>query len=60
MIKLISEETNFRAQCCSCMSNMNCYEIVMNTEYGSFPITFTVCKDCLKELQKQIKEQLDD
>lgn len=60
MIKLISQEKNVRAQCSSCMSPIDCYEIVMNTEYGSFPIAFTVCKDCLKELQKQIKEQLDD
>lgn len=61
MIKLIPEKTNFlRAQCRSCMSTTNCYEIMMNTEYGSFPITFTVCKNCLKNLQKQIKEQIDD
>ena len=60
MIKLIAEETNFRAHCCSCMSPIDCYAIVMNTEYGSFPSTFTICKDCLKELQKQIKEQVDD
>lgn len=60
MIKLIPVKTNFRAQCCSCMSPTNCYEIVMNTEYGSFPITVTLCKDCLKDLQKQIKEQIDD
>lgn len=60
MIKLIPVETDFRTQCCSCMNPMNCYVITMNTEYGSFPATFTLCKDCLKELQKQIKEQLDD
>lgn len=60
MIKLIPEKENFRAQCCSCMSPLNCYEIVTNTEYGSFPVVTTLCKDCLKELQKQIKEQIDD
>lgn len=60
MIKLISEKTNFRAQCCSCMSGIDCYEIVAKTEYGSFPFVFTLCKKCLKELQKQLKEQIDD
>lgn len=60
MIKLISIKTNFRVQCISCMNPTDCYEITMNTEYGSFPCTFTLCKDCLKELQKQIKEQIDD
>lgn len=61
MIKLIPEKIDFlRAQCCSCISTTNCYEIMMNTEYGSFPVTVTVCKDCLKDLQKQIKEQMND
>ena len=54
MIKLIPEKTDFlRAQCCSCISTTNCYEIMMNTEYGSFPVTVTVCKDCLKDLQNK-------
>lgn len=57
MIKLIPEKTAFlRAQCFSRMSTTNCYEIMMKTEYGSFPVTVTVCKD----LQKQIKEQMND
>lgn len=60
MIKLIPEQINFRAECCSCMSTVNCYELVIKTEYGSFPITITVCKACLKELQKQIKEHVED
>lgn len=42
------------------MPRLHCYKIVMNTKYGSFPVAVTVCKDCLKELQKQIKEQIDD
>lgn len=60
MIKLISEQINFYVKCCSCMSTTNCYELVIKTEYGSFPITITVCKTCLKELQKQIKEHVED
>ena len=60
MIKLISVDKPFRAQCCSCLSLMNCYAVTLNTEYGSFPSTFLICKDCLKALQKQIKEQIDD
>ena len=60
MIKLISEKSNPRAQCNSCMSLLNCYSIIMRTDYASFPLMFTLCKDCLKDLQKQIKEQVDD
>lgn len=60
MIKLIPEKINFAAECCSCMSAANCYELVIKIEQGSFPLTITVCKDCLKELQKQIKECVDD
>lgn len=60
MIKLISQSKTVKVQCSSCMGAIDCYEIVMKTEYGSFPLAITVCKDCLKELQKQIKEQLDD
>ena len=60
MIKLVSIKTDFRAQCSSCMSSIDCYAIVMNTEYGSFPVSFTICKNCLKDLQNQIKEQIDD
>lgn len=60
MIKLVSEQMNFNAECCSCMSTANCYALVIKTEYGSVPITVTVCKDCLKELQKQIKEHVED
>ena len=60
MIKLISEKINFRVQCNSCMSGVDCYKIVMNTEYGSFPVAVALCKECLKTLQKQIKEQIDD
>lgn len=61
MIKFIHERTNFwKARCCSCMSTTDCYEIVMRTEYGSFLNTVTLCKDCLKELQKQIKEQIGE
>lgn len=59
MIKLIPEQINFNAECCSCMSTINCYDLVIKTEYG-FPITITVCKKCLKELQKQIKEHVED
>lgn len=60
MIKLIPEQINFTAECCSCMSTANCCELVIKTEYGSFPITIIVCKSCLKELQKQIKEHVED
>ena len=60
MIKLVSEQINFHAECCSCMSTANCYALVIKPEYGSVPTTVTVCKNCLKELQKQIKEQIDD
>ena len=60
MIKLIPAQINFYAECCSCMSTTNCYELAIKTESGSFPITITVCKDCLKELQKQIKEHVED
>ena len=60
MIKLIPEQINFTSECCSCMSTANCYELVIKTEYGAFPVTVTVCKNCLKELQKQIEEQVKD
>lgn len=60
MIKLIPEQINFNSECCSCMSTANCYELVIKTGYGYFPITITVCKDCLKELQKQIKEHVEE
>lgn len=36
MIKLIPEQINFNAECCSCMSTANCYALVIKTEYGSF------------------------
>lgn len=60
MIKLSPEQINFNAECCSCMSTANCYALVIKTETVSFPISVTVCKDCLKELQKQIKEHIKD
>ena len=60
MIKLIPEQINFHSECCSCLSTANCYELVIRTDYGTFPITVTVCKNCLKELQKQIKEHVED
>lgn len=60
MIKLTAEQSKSGAQCCSCRSFMNCYEIVINTEYYSFSREVILCKDCLKDLQKQIKEQIDD
>lgn len=60
MIKLIPIKTAYRAQCCSCTNPTNCYEIVMNTEYGPFPTAVVLCKDCLKVLQKQIREHVDD
>lgn len=60
MIKLIPEQINFTAECCSCMSTTNCSDLVIKTEHGYFPISITVCKNCLKELQKQIKEHVED
>lgn len=36
MIKLIPEQINFNAECCSCMSTANCYELVVKAEEGLF------------------------
>lgn len=59
MIKLIPEQVNYEAECCICTSTAHCYKIIIK-EYGTFPITVTVCKNCLKELQKQIEEHVED
>ena len=59
MIKLI-RTNNFKAQCCSCMSTTDCYEIMAKTEYGPFPCAIVVCRDCLEDLQKQIEESNND
>lgn len=60
MIKLIPEQTNFNAECCSCMRTGNCYKLVIKTVYGVIPNIVYVCKNCLQELQKQIEEQGKD
>ena len=60
MIKLIPEQINFNSECCSCLSTANCYRLVIKTVYGVIPNIVYVCKNCLQELQKQIKEQVKD
>ena len=60
MIKVIKYTQAFESQCISCLSSLECYAIVTQPKYCPNSATFTLCKDCLKELQKQIKEQLND
>lgn len=60
MIKLIKYTQPFESRCISCLSSLECYAVVTQPQYCPSSATFTLCKDCLKELQKQMKEQLDD
>lgn len=60
MIKLIKYAQPFESQCISCLSSLECYAIVTQPNYCPSSASFTLCKDCLEELQKQIKEQLND
>lgn len=60
-LKRILEDPRFIPQCCSCMSiSKDCRAVEIFTEHSYVAETFILCKDCLKDLQKQIKEQLND
>ena len=61
VIKRILEDPHFIPQCCSCMRiSEDCRAVEIDTENSYVSKSFTVCKDCLKDLQRQIKEKLDD
>ena len=60
MIKVIKDLNDYSNQCVACGGMLNIYHIVMRSEWSPITKSFTLCKDCLKELQKQIKEQIDD
>ena len=60
MLKVIKDLKDYSNQCIACGGMLNIYHIVMRSEWSQTTKSFTLCKDCLKELQKHLKEQLDD
>lgn len=60
MLKVIKDLNDYSNQCVACGSMLNMYHIVMRSEWSPTTKSLTLCKDCLKEVQKQLKEQLDD
>ena len=58
MVKVIKDLKDYTNQCIACGSMRNVYYIVMRSELSPTTASFTLCKDCLKELHAAIPEEV--
>ena len=58
MIKVIKDLKDYSNQCIACGCMLNIYHIVMHSEWSLTSASFTLCKDCLKELHTAIPEEV--
>lgn len=58
MIKVIKYLNDYTNQCIACGGMLNIYHIVMYGEWSPTSASFTLCKDCLKELHTAIPEEI--